>query len=154
MKKALFILFIFIEAFSLKAQPPSKYWIEFTDKNSSPYSIATPSAYLSARAIARRTKFSIPIKLNDLPPNPAYIDSVIAKGVILLNRSGWFNAISIYAPDTTKLAAIRALSFVKGAKYVMAQVRKKKVDNKTGGFIETYSNARVAKIDSLNYGWA
>jgi serine protease AprX len=155
MKKALLVFIIFIEVFSLKAQPP-KFWIEFKDKNGSPYSIATPSAFLSARAIARRTKFSISIKYNDLPPNPAYIDSVVAKGVQLLNRSGWFNAISIYAPDTTKLALIRALPFVKSAKYVMTQVKKKKiVSGKNNGFVESLnSNERLMNIDSAKYGVA
>src|ERR1700722_15315783 len=112
MRRLLLLSVIFLLAISTQAQD-GKYWIQFTDKNGSPYSISTPTQYLSARAIARRAKFSIPIQFNDLPPNPNYIDSVISKGVQLLNRSGWFNAISIYAADTTKLAAIRKLPFVK-----------------------------------------
>jgi serine protease AprX len=155
MKKGILLLFIFIEVFSAKAQPPPKYWIEFTDKNGSPYSISTPSAYLSARAIARRAKQGIPIKMNDLPPNPAYIDSVISKGVTLLNRSGWFNAISIYAKDTTKLKLIRVLPFVKSSKYVMAMDHKKpKPKVNSPGFKEGLRVDRIAATQSLNYGFA
>lgn len=155
MKKALLFFVVSIAVFSAEAQPP-KYWIEFTDKNGSPYSITNPSAYLSARAIARRTKYGIPVKLNDLPPNPAYIDSVISKGVTLLNRSGWFNAISIYAPDTSKLALIRALPFVKSAKYVMIQVRKKNTQPKNKGFVEglSKSGSHNERAMNVNYGLA
>jgi|SRR6185312_721413 len=155
MKKIALLLFIFhLSLFTLSAQAPPKYWIEFTDKNGSPYTLGNPSAYLSARAIARRTKFGIPIKMNDLPPNPAYIDSVVAKGVKLLNRSGWLNAISIYASDTTKLALIRALPFVKHTKYitVLGPVRKGGQNSHRHRFNEGIIG-RVAAIDSLNYGW-
>src|ERR1035437_5667151 len=63
---------------ALFAQPTSytKYWIQFKDKNNSPYSISNPSQFLSARAIQRRTNQNISYAQNDLPVNPAYIDSV------------------------------------------------------------------------------
>lgn len=148
--KKLFIIFILLliqcDAFS---QNYYKYWIQFTDKNSSPYSIGTPSAYLSARAIHRRTKFGIPIKYNDLPPNPAYIDSVISKGVKLLNRSRWFNAISINAisaADTAAcLAKIRALPFVKNSKLVTVM----NPFNKNFG--ETITNRNPHNVDTFNF---
>lgn len=154
MKKAVLLFITIMEVCVLYAQP-SKYWIEFTDKNGSPYSISNPSAYLSARAIARRTKFGIPIKENDLPPNPNYIDSVISKGVALLNRSGWFNAISIYASDTSKLKLIRALPFVKKTTYVtIMKPPKHKIFPSKHSFKEYTGNQRVAATDSLNYGYA
>jgi len=125
-----------------------KYWIEFTDKNNSPYSVSNPSAFLSARAIQRRTKFGIPVQYNDLPPNPAYIDSVISKGVHLLNRSGWFNAISINTTDTSHLAAIRALPFVKHSTFVFS-VKPHSHDKKH--FNETITNHSPMATDTLNY---
>lgn len=133
----------------------NKYWIVFTDKNNSPYSISNPSAYLSARAIYRRTKYGIPIKWNDLPPNPAYIDSVIAKGVILLNRSGWFNAISIFAPDTDVLPSIRALPFVKNSKFVTI-VKPGRRAKKPQTINNNYSGSSpgVVDADTFNYGYA
>ncbi len=147
MKKLLLVFALFIiqaDAFSQSY----KYWIEFTDKNNSPYSISTPSAYLSARAIARRAKHGIPVQLNDLPPNPAYIDSVVSKGVKLLNRSGWFNAISINTSDSTKMAKIRALPFVKSSKYVLSV----KKTHSTNHFIETTQNNSPYSVSSYNYG--
>jgi serine protease AprX len=152
MKKILIVIIALQIYGNIFSQPYYKYWIEFTDKNNSPYSISNPSAYLSARAIQRRTKYGIPVQYNDLPPNPAYIDSVISKGVTLLNRSGWFNAVSINAvgsSDTAaSLAAIRALPFVKSSKFVTTIVP----HNKTGKhFTETTKNHSPLSTDTFNY---
>lgn len=150
MKRIVLLLTALVSLYNAEAQT-GKYWIVFTDKNGSPYSVSTPGQYLSARAIARRAKYSIPVQYNDLPPNPSYIDSVISKGVVLLNRSRWFNAISIYAADTTKLALIRSLPFVKSSKFVTRVKPKKKV-TPLKPFGENKSTKRPEKIDSINYG--
>jgi serine protease AprX len=147
MKKLLFLLTAIIIQGDVFSQT-YKYWIEFTDKNNSPYSLSNPSAYLSARAIYRRTKYGIPVQYNDLPPNPAYIDTVLAKGVHLLNRSGWFNAISINTVDTTPLAIIRALPFVKNTTFVLAT---KPHGPAKKHFTEFTTDHNPSSIDSLNY---
>ncbi len=154
MKKILSLLVIVLCVGGIKAQTQFKYWIVFTDKNGSPYSIGNPSAYLSPRAIYRRTKFGIPVKMNDLPPNPNYIDSVIAKGAILFNRSGWFNAISIALNDTADMAKVRALPFVQSSRFVTIMKPRKQ----TKPFISfTSSNKKPLKplgVDTMNYGQA
>jgi len=91
---------------------PHKYLIKFTDKNNSPYSISDPFQFLSAKAIARRTKQGIGIKDNDLPVSPAYIDSIASTGVTLFCRSRWFNSVTIYTTDSVALHKIRAYPFV------------------------------------------
>jgi subtilisin family serine protease len=131
-------LFILHSSF-LSAQTPGKFRIVFTDKKGSPYSITEPSAYLSTRAIARRTKYGIPISLNDLPPNPVYIHSVLTKGVQLLDRSGWLNAITISVSDTNKIAEIRRLPFVSNTKYVC------KTSKGKSGFVGKYKNNREGR---------
>jgi hypothetical protein len=45
-------------------QDTLKYWIQFTDKNNSPFSINSPEQFLSSKAIARRTKSQISISGN------------------------------------------------------------------------------------------
>lgn len=151
-----FILFVaLLIQCHLFSQSYYKYWIQFTDKNNSPYSISKPSVYLSARAIQRRAKYGIPIQYNDLPPNPAYIDSVVSKGVRLLNRSRWFNAISINtvsASDTAvTMAKIRALPFVKSSKFVTVI----NPDNANSNhFIETITTHKPLSSDTQNYGAA
>jgi hypothetical protein len=92
-----------------------RYLVEFTDKENSPYSISSPSAYLSQRAIDRRNRYGIPITEADLPVNPSYVQAVQATGVTLLNRSKWLNSISIYTEDSLALVAIRNLPFVKSS---------------------------------------
>jgi serine protease AprX len=118
-----------------QAQDRAEYFIGFTDKNASPYAVSDPSAFLSARAINRRTAQGISIKPNDLPVNQSYIDSVAKTGVKILNRSKWLNGISI---DTTghpnALATILAYSFVKSSKIVGMKKSNDKIANRRSKF--------------------
>ncbi len=92
---------------------PSVFLVTFTDKANTPYSLNDPGAFLSERAIARREVQGIPLDVTDLPVDPAYIATVLAQGdVQLLNRTKWFNAITIRTTDQTALDAIGALPFV------------------------------------------
>lgn len=100
----------------LRGQAYTKYVIQFTDKNNSPYSLSAPSAYLSTKAIARRVKYGIPIDSTDLPVNPAYVQAVLAKGnVSLLVQSRWLNDILVYTQDQSAIDALNTLPFVKKA---------------------------------------
>ena len=110
-KKILLTFFIFVSIANLNAQT-TKYRVQFTDKNSSPYSISNPSAFLTARAIQRRANQGIAIVQNDLPPNPSYIAQVLATGASPLHQSRWFNSLTVVVPNATVLAAIQALPFV------------------------------------------
>lgn len=91
---------------------PDKYWVKFTDKNNSPYTIENPAAYLSTKAIQRRQNQNIPIVENDLPVNPSYVQGVADIGVTMINVSKWFNSVTIYTTDNNKLNAINALPYV------------------------------------------
>ena len=91
----------------------AKYFVGFTDKNNSPYSIEHPEAYLSDKALERRNRQHIQINTDDLPVNSFYIDSVLAKGVKLCERTKWLNGIVVYAQDTTVMDKVRQLPFVK-----------------------------------------
>jgi len=97
---------------------PNKYWVQFTDKQNSVYSTSRPAEFLSARAIERRERYSIVISEQDLPVNRAYIDSLTSIGVTVLNRSKWFNAVTVYTTDTNHLNRIRQFAFVKQLKSV------------------------------------
>jgi subtilisin family serine protease len=115
MKKVfLFLLFLTFTVVTVFAQiAPDKYYIQFTDKKNSPYSIEYPEKFLTARALARRAKFHIPIKENDLPVNPRYVDSVAKTGVKILNTSRWLNGVTVYTTDTALIDSIRHFPFVK-----------------------------------------
>ena len=118
MKSLAFSLIGLFFATFLNAQSaPDKYWVEFTDKNNSPYSIDNPIEFLSQRSIDRRTKQNIDVIEQDIPVNQTYIDGVLAIGDIdLLLRSKWLNAITIYTTDTSLLAQILALDYVNQVK--------------------------------------
>ena len=106
---------IILSIASLTAQEsPYCYRVTLTDKNNSPYSIDNPAAYLSERAIAKRTRFNIAITEQDLPVNPQYIQQICAvdNHIQVLTQSKWMNTVTIYCPDSTKLTDIQQLSFV------------------------------------------
>ncbi|MCB2221962.1 MAG: S8 family serine peptidase [Bacteroidetes bacterium] len=106
------ILTLIVGYIALGQVAPNKYWVRFTDKDNSPYSIDNPEQFLSQRAIDRRAAYNIPIDESDLPVNPAYIEAVVNEGATLLNVSKWFNSVTIFAANSAVLDAINALPFV------------------------------------------
>ena len=89
-----------------------KYLIYFKDKTASPYSVATPLQYLSARAVLRRTRQGITVKPRDLPVNPSYLAQVRAvAGVQVWYTSRWLNAVLV-ACDESVLPTLNALTCV------------------------------------------
>ena len=118
MKYILLIILCFSTARPLYAQYP-KYIVRFADKNHTGFSLDKPGDYLSARSIARRTRYSIATDSTDLPVSPAYIDSVLSRGDIrLLSISNWLNQILIYTTDTQAIPKIAALPFVTQTKAI------------------------------------
>ncbi|MEP7278348.1 MAG: S8 family serine peptidase [Bacteroidota bacterium] len=94
----------------------SRYIIRLKNKNGTAYSINNPSSYLSAKAIARRTRYKISIDSTDLPINGAYLDSIRAvSNVSILNVSKWLNQVCIKTTDPAALAKINSFSFVKNS---------------------------------------
>ncbi len=93
---------------------PTCYRITLSDKENSPYSITRPSEYLSERALEKRARFNIAITEEDLPINPQYVQQIknVDANIRELCNCRWFNTVTIYCPDSTKLAQIQALPFV------------------------------------------
>ncbi len=112
--KKLFLIVCFLSVLygSYAQVAPDKYWVRFTNRFNSPYSIENPGEYLSQRAIDRRAQFNIPIVENDLPVNPQYIQAVANTGVTILNASKWFNSVTIYTTDPNALDQISQFDFV------------------------------------------
>ncbi|MEN9699906.1 MAG: hypothetical protein RLZZ301_1104 [Bacteroidota bacterium] len=125
------------------------YWVQLTDKNNSPYSVSAPQAFLSERAIYRRFNAQIDINSQDLPVNETYVAQVAAiPGVTVLNRSRWFNALSISCTDSTQLALVQALPFVQSIDLVL----KLNKPSPTTGSISEYNSESYTKsaIDISN----
>lgn len=90
-----------------------KYWISFTDKVNTPYSIESPVEFLSSRAIERRIRQGIEITEEDLPVDPEYLNQVAGKGIKVINVSKWFNGALIELSDTGYLDTLRTFNFIR-----------------------------------------
>ena len=113
MRKVSFLLLFLAVTFFAQAQIATNiYWIQFTDKNNSPYSIDNPEAYLSPRALQRRANLGLTIDEYDLPVNPQYLQAVADCGAELINPSKWLNGVSVHVTDPAVIEAINALEFV------------------------------------------
>jgi subtilisin family serine protease len=154
------ILLLIIAAVTAQAQY-TRHIVQFTDKKGTQGTIANPSAYLSAKAIARRTNQNIAIDSTDLPISKAYLDSIASvPNVTILNRSKWLNQILIRTSDAAALVKINSFPFVKSRTGVAPriningrEVQSKKLDE--GNEIElTSSTSRVQGTEDiqLDYG--
>lgn len=113
------------------------YFIPFTDKKNTPYSVKHPEAFLSQRALERRKKMGIPITERDLPVSPDYIAQVANTGARVRYASKWLNGVVVACTDD-QLTEIQKLTFVdlEGIDYLkpgetvdppgLAKVRKQK----------------------------
>ena len=112
MRKIFLLLFLTATLFAQAQIATNIYWVHFTDKNNSPYSIDNPEAYLSQRALQRRANQGIAIDEYDLPVNPQYLQAVADCGAQLLNPTKWLNGVTVYVTNPSVIDAINALEFV------------------------------------------
>ena len=144
--------------FGLVAQvAPSKYFIQFTDKANTTFTLSNPGVYLTQRSLDRRAAQGYLIDSLDIPVNQHYIDSVLAKGnITLLTRSKWLNGITVYSTDTVALSAVLALPFVEGinpvAKNALLSHADKFADVELSPLQLDNSSSTVKSGKALNYG--
>jgi len=150
--KALLLFFVFtMLALSCFSQISNDYYfIEFTDKNESPYLISQPEVYLSQKAIERRTKYNIPVSQQDFPVNPAYSKAVKDIGVKYIQQTKWLNGIVIKTSETSKLDLIAKLPFVKKV------VKNKELPSKMEEEIRAFGDKGQSdkSYSSIDYGQA
>ncbi|MBF9140248.1 S8 family serine peptidase [Hymenobacter properus] len=93
-----------------------RHLVYLRDKTGTPYSVAQPQAFLSARAVARRTRQGIAVLPRDLPVNPAYVTQIrsVAGNPRVVYTSRWFNAVLVSC-DSATLGRISALPIVRRA---------------------------------------
>lgn len=107
----------------LSAQRQNKYWVEFTDKNDSPYSLTRPAEFLSARALERRARQGIAVVENDLPVSPAYIRALEQRsGAAHHASSRWLNGAA-FRCDSASAARFSEFPFVKSVTYIGPHLR-------------------------------
>ena len=123
MKNSLLLICLLI-GFRTFAQEPdisqvNRYFIYFSDKSGDnyPYSLSNPSAFLSQRALDRRSKQSIPVNEADLPVDPGYVQGLRDAGLEVYFTSRWLNGPLVNA-DTTLLDEVDLLSYVDSVAWI------------------------------------
>lgn len=114
MKKLMLIVMATVMIAAAFAQSPAKYWVAFTDKKGTPYSIDKPEAFLSPRALELRKTHGIAIDERDLPVNPDYVRQVLALDTAArcFTTTKWLNGMTVYALRDDMKEAIERLPFV------------------------------------------
>jgi serine protease AprX len=95
------------------ATAPRRYFVYFKDKAGTPYSVSQPQAFLSARALARRSRQGIAVRARDLPVSPTYLTQVraVSGGPRVLYTSRWLNG-AVLACDSATLVRVAQLPAV------------------------------------------
>ena len=123
------LLIIIVTAYPQIA--PDRYWVQFTDKNDTPYSIDRPEEFLSERSIQRRVKYGIALDEKDIPINPSYIEAVEKTGATILNPSKWLNGVTIETSNMSVLNEIEKLPFVKKTRTLQDEPLKQMLKNES-----------------------
>lgn len=146
-------LWFLMATFPLSLLGQNTYWIEFTDKANSPFSLSNPEVFLSPRSIERRNRQGISLDVHDLPVNPAYLVALRNTGAEVIHWSKWLNGATIRTNSSQVLLAVQNLPFVSG---FSPSSRKAGTDphtiKKFNTVIET--QPRVQQFDSSYYAFA
>lgn len=132
-------------------------WVSFKDKGSEvSFLLSHPEIYLTDRSIERRRKVK-PVNLiadyTDLPLNAVYVNDLKNSGIIIKQKSKWFNSVSCYLTE-------EQIFQIAGKDYVrhMDVVRKfKKSDNdielnQSNPVFEEDNSGIQSGVTSYNYG--
>ena len=155
----LLFAFVIVLGFQSLAQiAPDKYYVQFTDKDNSPYSISHPEEFLTQRALDRREAQNIDVVENDIPVNPQYLQGVADVGVQLLFATRWMNGVTIYTTDESLLQDILDLPYVQDTRalsYIKSPGKKAFYENEFYGEELKPSNIEKNALRSdLDYGEA
>jgi serine protease AprX len=160
--KKFFLFFILTIVLVNESQAQfTRYLVKLKNKGGNTFTLANPPAYLSQRAIDRRTRYGIAIDSTDLPVTASYIAAIRAiPNVTVLNISKWLNSVSVQTSDANAITTINALPFVQNVSGLAARTISNNT-NPAGKFINennfTELPASPAKTnkttaDFFNYG--
>jgi serine protease AprX len=116
-RKLLILFFMFLPTLQLLAQVNS-YFVYFSDKEGSPFSVDAPENYLTQQALDRRNNQGIAITEADLPVSPTYVEALNSTGSVNVRyTSRWFNGALIQATPVDA-EAIKLLPYVNSIEYI------------------------------------
>lgn len=106
------IVGVSLAALCITSYAADRYYVQFKDKNDSPFSIEKPEEFLSEKAIERRKRLKIEITEEDLPVNKSYLEAIEEKNFEIKYPLKWFNGAVIIAKENADIEEIKALEFV------------------------------------------
>jgi hypothetical protein len=122
------------------------YFISFTDKDDTPYSIHNPEEFLSPKAIERRASQNIVINERDLPVNPAYTDSLKELGIRVKHTTKWLNGCVAFSSDAALMDTLHQYGFIQEVEltylpYGLKSCKFEPITEGTKSTTEIYGNA-------------
>lgn len=136
-----------------------RYRVQLADKKQNRFSVKHPEAFLSAKALARRSRYGLKIDAYDLPVSDAYVNGLRNLGLRIHNMSKWNNTVVVETADTTLMQRVRQLAYVKGVRCVwespdslpVAKVvaRESEVTNKRDTTLADYYGYAAAQVKML-----
>lgn len=134
----------------------SRYIVFLKHKGATSFTLGNPGAYLSQRAIDRRTRYTISIDSADLPVPESYISQINAiTNVTVLNISKWLNAVTIQITDANALTTINALPFIKNSSPIglrASSTGDKLMTETVPGELAPANKPQDTQADFFNYG--
>jgi subtilisin family serine protease len=88
------------------------YYVQFSDKEGTPYSLDNPLEYLSPRAVERRIAQGISLDETDLPVSPSYVSALEDLGISVIYKSKWLNGVVAVSNNSELMEGLTELSFV------------------------------------------
>jgi len=155
MKKLIIVLIGSCLFFTEAEAQFTRYVVKLKNKGGNPFSISTPTAYLSQRAINRRTRYGIAIDSTDLPVTPAYVAQIAGvANVTILNVSKWHNSVAIQTTDPNAITTINGFTFVQSVSPIAARTQngdKGKLNVIEQPYIPSQRGTQLT-ADYFNYG--
>lgn len=145
--RLIFILLLVLSQVTVFAQDRINgyFWIQFKDKNGTPFQISHPEDFLSQRSIDRRIRQHIVIDETDLPVSPIYLDSLRSMGFTVLHNSKWLNGATILVTDSIPLSSLSDLSFVSSFQFTKPFLINKSAHSK-------FNELEIKDIPLSDYG--
>lgn len=116
--KALGLLLLTLFAYEVEAEDSYRFRVYLKDKGDSTYSVDRPEAFLSEKALARRSKWNIAVTEDDFPISKNYLDSLLLIGARPMVQSRWLSTVVVETKDSLVSEKIAALSMVDSVKWV------------------------------------
>ena len=148
---------------SASAEKTYKYRVNLKDKVGTAYIVDCPEAFLSERALIRRSRQQLLVDETDLPVSQTYVKELLGTGAKLVTTSKWNNTVVLEVSDTTLMDQVKEMPFVSNIKKVWTQPdsiparnknRKKEVTNnwKEAGYAygKAFRQIQIHGGDSLH----